>query len=135
MEVIKKGGETVRKLIITILIVCFYCFPFVYFSMYEDFANGSMIGYVIMIVGTSILAYVSKLFSNTIPFIIGNVLSIIISYYFLYKMEIEFGISWHRGYFKPFTPYQLLLLVSFLNVIPQFFVMILVNKYKKSRMQ
>ncbi len=38
-----------------------------------------------------------------------------------------------RGYFKPFTPYQLLLLVSFLNVIPQFLIMILVNKYKKSR--
>ncbi|CAM3851206.1 MULTISPECIES: hypothetical protein [Bacillus cereus group] len=121
-----------RKLIVMILIVCLYCFPFVYFSMYQDFANGSMIGYVIMVIGTSILAFFSKLFSNTIPFIIGNILSIIISFYFLYKMEIELGVSWHRGYFKPFTPYQLLLLVSFLNVIPQFFVMILVKKYKKT---
>ncbi|MDA1677423.1 MULTISPECIES: hypothetical protein [unclassified Bacillus cereus group] len=121
-----------RKLIVIILIVCLYCFPFVYFSMYQDFANGSMIGYVIMVIGTSILAFFSKLFSNTIPFIIGNILSIIISYYFLYKMESELGVSWHRGYFKPFTPYQLLLLVSLLNVIPQFLVMILVKKHKKT---
>lgn len=122
-----------RKLIVTILIVCLYCFPFVYFSMYKDFTNGSMIGYVIMVIGTSILAYYSKLFSNTIPLIIGNVLSIIISFYFLYKMEIELGVSWHRGYFKPFTPYQLLLLVSFLNCIPQFLAIKLANRYKKSR--
>ncbi len=121
-----------RKLIVMILIVCLYCFPFVYFSMYQDFANGSMIGYVIMLIGTSILAFFSKLFSNTIPFIIGNILSVIISFYFLYKMEIELGVSWHLGYFKPFTPYQLLLLVSFLNVIPQFLIMILVKKYKKT---
>lgn len=121
-----------RKLIVSILIVCLYCFPFVYFSMYQDFANGSMIGYVIMVIGTSILAFSSTFFSNTIPLIIGNILSIIISYYFLYKMEIDLGVSWHRGYFKPFTPYQLLLFVSFLNVIPQFLVMIFVNKYKKT---
>ncbi len=132
MKCNQKGGETVRKLIVTILIVCLYCFPFVYFSMYQDFTNGSMLGYVIMVIGTSILAFFSKFFSNTIPLIIGNILSIIISYYFLYKMEVEFGVSWHRGYFKPFTPYQLLLLVSFLNVIPQFLVMILVKKYKKT---
>ncbi len=132
MKCNQKGGETVRKLIVTILIVCLYCFPFVYFSMYQDFTNESMLGYVIMVIGTSILAFFSKFFSNTIPLIIGNILSIIISYYFLYKMEVEFGVSWHRGYFKPFTPYQLLLLVSFLNVIPQFLVMILVKKYKKT---
>lgn len=132
MKCNQKGGETVRKLIVTILIVCLYCFPFVYFSMYQDFTNGSMLGYVIMVIGTSILAFFSKFFSNTIPLIIGNILSIIISYYFLYKMEVEFDVSWHRGYFKPFTPYQLLLLVSFLNVIPQFLVMILVKIYKKT---
>ncbi|MCU5321929.1 hypothetical protein OB976_02500 [Bacillus cereus] len=122
-----------KKLSVTILIVCLYCFPFVYFSMYQDFTNGSMLGYAIMVIGTSILAFFSKFFSNTIPMIIGNILSIIMSYYFLYKMEIEFGVSWHRGYFKPFIPYQLLLLVSFLNVIPQLLVMNVVNKYKKSR--
>ncbi|WP_240514695.1 hypothetical protein [Bacillus cereus] len=101
--------------------------------MYQDFANKTMLGYLLMVVGTSILACFSKLFSNTVPLIIGNILSVIISFYFLYKMEIEFGVGWHRGYFKPFTPYQLLLLVSFLNLIPQFLVMNLANRYKKIR--
>jgi len=120
-----------QKLIISILIICLYCFPFVYFSMHQDFANGSMVGYLIMIVGSSILAFLSKLFSNTIPFIIGNIASAIISFYFLYKMEISLGIGWDGGYFKPLTPYQLLLLVSFLNLIPQFFVIMLANKINK----
>src|SRR5690625_1643378 len=120
-----------QKLIISILIICLYCFPFVYFSMHQDFASGSMVGYLITIVGSSILAFLSKLFSNTIPFIIGNIASAIISFYFLYKMEISLGIGWDGGYFKPLTPYQLLLLVSFLNLIPQFFVIMLANKINK----
>lgn len=120
-----------QKLIISILIICLYCFPFVYFSMYQDFANGSMVGYLIMIVGCSILAFLSKLFSNTILFIIGNLASAIISFYFLYKMEVSFGIGWDGGFFKPLTPYQLLLLVSFLNLIPQLLVIRLASKFNK----
>ncbi len=34
------------------------------------------------------------------------------------------------GYFKPLTPYQLLMLVSFFNLIPQFLAMKLGNKHK-----
>ncbi len=35
------------------------------------------------------------------------------------------------GYFKPLTPYQIFMLVSFLNLIPQFLTMKLANRYKK----
>lgn len=122
-----------RKLVISILIVCLYSFPFVYFSMYQDFTNKSMLGYLLMVGGTLILAFFGKFFSNTIPLIIGNIVSVIISFYFLNKMEISFGIGWDGGYFKPLSPYQLLLLVSFLNLIPQFFVMNLANRYKKKQ--
>ncbi len=38
-----------------------------------------------------------------------------------------------RGYFKPFNPYQVLLLVSCLDLIPQFLGMNLAKKYKKIR--
>jgi len=125
-----KRNEIMRKLIISILIVFLYCFPFVYFSMHQDFTNGSMLGYLIMIAGTSILAFFSQYFSNTIPFIVGNIASVIISFYFLYKMEITLGVGWDGGYFKPLTPNQLLLLVSILNLIPQFLVMWLANRIK-----
>ncbi|KQL35312.1 hypothetical protein AN959_10290 [Psychrobacillus sp. FJAT-21963] len=116
-----------RKIGITILMAILYCFPFVYFSMYQDFANRSMLGYLIMIVVTSLLAFFGKFFSNSIPFIIGNILSVITSFYFIHEMT---GNERWNGYFKPLTTYQLLMLVSFLNLIPQFFALNLANKYK-----
>ncbi|MFJ7512818.1 hypothetical protein ACIQW7_25775 [Peribacillus simplex] len=116
-----------RKIVIGILIVCLYCFPFVYFSMHQDFANRSMLGYLIMIVVTSLLAFFGKLFKNSISLIIGNILSVIISFYFI--SEMTSNERW-GGYFKPLTPYQLLILVSFLNLIPQFFAMKLANRHK-----
>lgn len=116
-----------RRIVVGIIIVCLYCFPFVYFSMYQDFANRLMHGYLIMIVVTSLLAFFGKFSSHELAIIIGNLLSIIISYYFISGMtENE---RW-GGYFMPLTPYQLLILVSILNVIPQFFAMKLANRYK-----
>jgi hypothetical protein len=95
--------------------------------MYQDFANRSMLGYLIMIVVTSLLAFFSKFFSNSIPFIIGNVLSGIISFYFINMMK---GIGMWDFYFTPLTPSMLLILVSVINLIPQFLAMILSNRYK-----
>lgn len=116
-----------RKVGISILIFCLYCFPFVYFSMHQDFANGSMLGYLIMIVATSLLAFFGKLYSNSIPLIFGNLVSGIISFYFISEMA---GNERWGGYFKPLTPYQLLIFVTFLNLIPQFFTKKLAVKYK-----
>ncbi|MGN7385304.1 MULTISPECIES: hypothetical protein [unclassified Paenibacillus] len=116
-----------RKIVIGILIVFLYCFPFVYFSMYQDFANHSMLGYLVMIVATSLLAFVGTLFSNPIFLVIGNILSLIISYYFLGEMS---GNERWGGYFKPLSPNQLLILVSFLNLIPQLIAMKLSNSYR-----
>src|SRR5690625_3342427 len=117
-----KNTTTIR-LIISILIILLYCFPFVHFAMTQDFTNSSMIGYFILIVVTSILAFLSKFFSNSIPFIIGNIASFIVSFFFLYNMTAQLGSGWDGGYFKPLTPYQLLFLVSILNLIPQLITM------------
>ena len=107
-----------KKTVMGIIIVCIYCFPFVYFSMYQDFANGSMLGYLLMIVLTSLLAFFGQFFSSSIPIMIGNILSVLSSFYFI-KTSNE---DW-RGFFKPLSPYQLLILVSILNLIPQFLAM------------
>jgi len=123
----------VRKLIMSIFIIGLYCFPFVYYAMYQDFSSASMHGYLIMIVGTAILAFSGKFFSNTISLIMGNIASAIISFYFLYNKEVTLGVGWDGGYFKPLTPYHLLLLVSFLNLIPQLIVMALANAMKERR--
>jgi len=124
-------NKPVIRLIVSILIVLLYCFPFVYFAMIQDFTNGSMFGYFILIIGTMILAFFSKYFNNTIPFIIGNITSIIISFYFLHNIESTLGSGWDKGYFKPLTPYQLLFLVSILNLFPQFIAIWLASKIKK----
>ena len=116
-----------RKIVIGILIACLYCFPFVYFSMHQDFVNGSMFGYLIMIVVTSLLAFLGKRFSNLIFLIIGNILSVTISFYFISEMT---GNERWGGYFKPLSPHQLLILVSFLNLIPQFLTIMFANRHK-----
>lgn len=100
--------------------------------MFQDFASGSMVGYFIMVVGTSILAFLSKYFSNAIPFIIGNIATTIISFYFLSKLEVTLGVGWDEGYYKPLSPHQLLLLVSILNLVPQLLVMMLANRIKRA---
>ena len=114
--------------IVGILIVIFYCFPFVYFSMYQDYVYGSMLGHLIMIITTSLLAFFGCLFSNSISLIIGNILSLVISYYFIGEMGRREDWGY---YFKPLSPSQLLFLVSFLNLIPQFFALKLAKKIKK----
>ncbi|MDF2858043.1 MAG: hypothetical protein K0Q87_3894 [Neobacillus sp.] len=112
-----------KKISIGIFLVLLYCFPFVYYSMKLDFTNRSMIGYLIMIVSTSILAFLTKYFCNHIPFIIGNILSMIISFYFSGGMsDIE---MWEGGYFTPFNPSLLIVVVSLINLIPQYISMIL----------
>jgi hypothetical protein len=115
-----------KNISIGILIVMLYCFPFVYFSMNQDFANRSMIGYLIMIVATSFLAFNAKYFCNSIPIIIGNIFSLVISYYSNGRMsETD---MWDGGYFKPFSSSQLLVVISLLNLIPQYIAILLVNK-------
>lgn len=108
-----------------LLFICLYCFPFVYFAMYQDFSNGSMIGYFMMVILTSIIAFFAKYTKNTIAIILGNIISMGISFYFITKMQ---GNEPWAGYFKPLTPFQLLILVSYLNIIPQFIAVLLAKK-------
>src|SRR5699024_7219159 len=80
-----KRGKGIKKLIISLLIIGLYYFPFVYYAMYQDFSRAPMHGYLIIIVGAAILAFFDKFFSNTMPFIISNIASAIIFLYFLYN--------------------------------------------------
>ena len=77
-----------RKIIISVVIVCLYSLPFVYNSMNQDFANRSMLGYLFMIIATSLLAYFGTRFSHLFVPIIGNVVSAIVSYYFVGEMMV-----------------------------------------------
>ncbi|MGM7634341.1 hypothetical protein [Bacillus sp. Hm123] len=117
-----------KKIAMNILIICLYSFPFVYFSMYKDFTDGSMIGYLLMILITSILSFISQYSNYTLAVIIGNVVSTIVSYYFITQMA---GDDRWSSYFKPLAPTHLLVLVSVLNVIPQRMAMNFAKKHRK----
>lgn len=121
-----------RKFQSGILILILFCFPYVYFSMYQDFDNRSMLGYLFMIIVTSLLAFFSKRSNNLFFLVLGNILSAIISYIYISDMA---GNDRWEGYFKPLAPNDLLILVSLLNLIPQFCAIWLVRNPKNKEQQ
>ncbi len=123
-------GEFILRPITGIIILCLYCFPFVYFSMYIDFVNNLMFGYLIMIVSTAILAFISKFFRNSFIIVSGNFLSLLFSLYFTSLLTDN---DYWTGYFKPFWPYQLVILVTILNLIPQLIAIKLSSNFRKRR--
>ncbi|WP_231688038.1 hypothetical protein [Bacillus sp. FJAT-18017] len=81
-----------------------------------------------MIVVTTLLAFLAIYYCNFIPFIIGNMLSMMISFYFNGGMsDTE---MWEGGYFKPFSSSQLIVVVSLLNLIPQLIAMTLAKRVR-----
>lgn len=123
-----------RKKVISIIIICLYCFPFVYYSMYQDITNRSLYGYLILIVGTSVLSFLSDFFGNFKLIIIGNLVSIIISFCFIHWMGFDgrpYG--WADDYFKPFGVNLSLFVFSLLNLIPQLLAMFIAKWIKPNR--
>ncbi|MFT8320938.1 MAG: hypothetical protein ABF649_08540 [Bacillus sp. (in: firmicutes)] len=123
-----------QKLIFTIptslVLLSLYCYPYVYMSMYKDLTNGSMAGYVWMLIIFSIAAFVGKHTNNLFSIIVGNILSILISYYFIVNWNKDMNSS---GYFKPLSPEQLLLFTSILMIIPQLLFIQFSKKINKER--
>lgn len=118
-----------KKVGLNFLILCLYCFPFGYFAIYTDFTKDSMMGYLIMAIATSIIAFIGKYSNNVLALIIGNILSVIVSYYFLGNIITDDL----RMYIKVTTPHTFLIWHSLLNLIPQLFAMRSADKYKKRK--
>ncbi|MEC0090117.1 hypothetical protein [Paenibacillus macquariensis] len=119
-----------EKLGLNILILGLYGFPFVYFSMYKDFSNGSMIGYLLMLIVVSMVAFFATFIISVTSLIIGNIVSTVLSYYFIHNMTAN--VLW-GSYFSPLMPSQLFILVSILMLIPQLIAIILARIIKKKR--
>lgn len=119
-----------KKVGLNFLILCLYCFPFGYFSIYTDFTKDSMMGYLIMIIITSTIAFVGKYSNNVLALIIGNILSVIVSYYFLGKIITDDL----QMYIKVTTPHTFLIWISLLNLIPQLFAIRFADQYKIYRL-
>lgn len=106
-----------------------YLIPFSFLSMYIDFRFGSLAGYLMMLIIPALLAFNLQRLSKPYLVFLGNIVSIIISWVFLFNMS---GNSGWGIYFKPFTPIVMLTLISILQLIPQLIVMVIVQ-YRVSK--
>lgn len=120
-----------NKNITKIILVALYCFPYAYFSMYIDFTKGSMLGYLFMVLGMSLLAFMSKRFA-IVPFAaLGNILSAVISYISYRLWSGSLGEGWDYGYFKPLAPNSFIILIIVISLMPQLLVVLYKSKEKK----
>lgn len=104
-----------KKGLVGLIVLIGYTVPFVYFALLEDFKMGTLLGYVLLLVMFTALAYVGQRFSHLLFVVVGNLVSYFVSVYFAGQRN-DFG--WD-GYFKPLTAEQLILFVSLLMLIPQ----------------
>ncbi len=115
------------KNLIRIILLLFYCVPYVFLAMNEDALTGTLWFYLVMIIGFSVLCYFCIKTKNYGIVIIGNILSFISSCIFALCFHTD---KWEY-YFKPFLPNQLII---FETVIALFIQMIFTFRfYKKSK--
>ncbi|TAN65025.1 hypothetical protein WS9_013020 [Paraclostridium sordellii 8483] len=113
-----------KKYIINIFILLVYGTPFVFISMYLDYTQRSMLGYLFMVSSYIFLSCIPKLNNNKYIFFLGNLISFLLS--FLLSNKITSG-GW-GGYFKPFYPSDFVIFITILSILLQLFLKNLVNK-------
>lgn len=132
LKAISRRILMMKKVAVYSLIICLFSFPYAYFSISQDFNDSSMTGYLLMIIATTIIAFFGSLTNNTIAVFIGNIGSVIISFYFNSKMiNID---SWD-GYFKPIGSIRFLVVVSVVNLIPQLVAINFAKSLNKKRFE
>lgn len=85
-----------------------YCVPFAFIATYGDAVYHTMALYALMVGGYSGLCYVAVKSKQMDVIIVGNILSSLSSYY----CSRQFYINDWNGYFKPFTPSGLIIIIS-----------------------
>ena len=115
-----------KTLIIKALLLITYCVPFAFLSVNGDAILGTMIFYGIMIASFSLLCW-KAIKTNNVPVLyLGNVLSFVSSYIFA-KLS---GLEPLGHYFKPFTSYGLIVVISIVSIIIHT-IIVLIFKTKK----
>ncbi len=114
--------------LIRAILLLFYCIPFVFLAMNEDAATGTLWFYIIMTAGFVTLCYGSIKSKNSWIVTAGNILSFISSCIFTFFFKSE---KWD-WYFKPFTPYQIIIFETLLAFAIQI-IFIMYNARKKEK--
>lgn len=118
-----------KKHIISILILLIYGTPFVFISMYLDYTQRSMLGYLLMISAYIFLSCIHRFNNNKFIIFLGNIISFALSYSLANRVTSG---GW-GGYFKPFLPSDFVIFVTILSILIQIFLKNLVKKKTKSK--
>jgi len=113
--------------IIRILLLVIYCIPFAYLSVNGDAIYGTMKFYGIMFCVVAFLCWVALKTKNIITLYIGNILSFASSYA-VAKLS---GLELMGDYFKPFTSYDLIAVISVVAIIIQTIIVIVSLRNRK----
>lgn len=113
--------------IIRILLLLGYCIQFAFLSVNGDGAYGTMVFYVLMILGFVLLCWGALKTNNIGSIYVGNILSFISSYGFA-KIS---GMESMGYYFKPFTSYSLMVAISIIVLVIHT-ILILIYKRKNA---
>lgn len=118
-----------KKYIIRILILLIYGTPFVFISMYLDYTQRSMLGYLLMISAYIFLSCINKFNNNKYIIFLGNIISFVLSYLLADIIPRD---GWD-GYFKPFWHNDFVIFITILSILLQLFLKILIKKKTKSK--
>ena len=117
----------IHKWLIRGLLLIGYCIPFAFLSLYGDAAHHTMLLYGFMIAGLSVLCFGVIKSKQFIIALLGNILSFITSYICVQQFYTD---KW-GWYFKPFTAYELLVLISVIAALVQ--LLLVYKSYKKQK--
>ena len=116
-----------KKHTISILILLIYGTPFVFISMYLDYTQRSMLGYLLMISAYIFLSCTHIFNNNKFIIFLGNIISFALSYSLANIIPSD---GWD-GYFQPFWHNDFVIFVTILSILIQLFLKILVKKKTK----
>lgn len=114
---------------IRFLLLLLYCIPFAFLSVYGDATSGTMMFYVVMLVGFALLCW-GALRTKNIPIIfIGNIASYVFS-----CIAAKLSSLGPMGeYFKPFTSQSLIILLSVVCIFVHIIIVWLYTKKSGKR--
>ena len=117
-----------KKWSIRVALLLLYCIPFAFLSVNGDAQSRTMLFYVVMVIGFAGLCVISLKTSNIPIIYVGNILSLASSY-IVGKIS---GLEPMGYYFKPFTSYFLIFVISVLATILQTVLVLSVRRKQKS---
>ncbi len=117
---INKGDIQMKKNILKIILLLFYCIPFVFLAMNEDVIRGTLWFYLVMIIGFGALCYGSVKIRSHWIVVAGNILSLLSTCVCTMLFQTE---KW-GWYFKPFTPYQSIVFETVFAFVIQIIIVI-----------